>query len=161
MQRPLLRPKKQPLGQTIKRFFDRKVEKRVRCQISCSSGTKRALLSPHTKEHWEHLPRVCRLPSRVRRLMSSISVTRRTVSLKPWPAIQWLCSAQQLKACSVESFGTCAGSSAIGPHVPHPAASSRSPSPFAARPASNRSSPQHTSKRSSPQPASSHPVSPQ
>ena len=74
-------------------------------------------------------------------------------------AAEQLHSAQQPRICSINLYCTCAGSSATGPYIPHPAGQSRSPSPFAARPASNCSSPLYTSNRSTPQPASPHPVS--
>ena len=45
MQRPAVQPKKHPIGQTIKKFFDRKVEKKVTASSGSSSFTLRGVLS--------------------------------------------------------------------------------------------------------------------
>ena len=45
MQRPAVQPKKHPIGQTIKKFFDRKVEKKVTASSGSSSITLKGVLS--------------------------------------------------------------------------------------------------------------------
>ena len=45
MRRPAVQPKKHPIGQTIKKFFDRKVEKKVTASSGSSSITLKGVLS--------------------------------------------------------------------------------------------------------------------
>lgn len=52
VQRPAVQPRKHPIGQTIKKFFDRKVEKKVKASAGSSSHVDRGALTDFHSHHY-------------------------------------------------------------------------------------------------------------
>lgn len=145
MQRPIPQSKKQPLGQTIKKFFDRKVEKKVGGCLKACSSLVCTHLNNFLMKHVSHMQ-----ASKPREAPGVIDLCDKEDGRLYRPPV---CSQSHhlhlanattaivMRVRNVTAYVVLADSAITGANVPRDSGRSRSPSPYSARAASTNSTP--------------------